>query len=74
MAIEKKANISIVAALVEKGAKVMYRRQQSVKEATFEPDEEVVPNTVNCLLLAADKGNRCRNCACISKNIITFCT
>ena len=55
MAIEKKVNISIVAALVEKGAKVKYK----VKKRTFQVEEE---NTRNCLLSAADHGNRCRNC------------
>ena len=55
MAIEKKVNVSIVAALVEKGAKVKYK----VKKRTLQVEEE---STRNCLLSAADHGNRCRNC------------
>ena len=67
LAIEKKVNISIVAALVEKGAKVKYGRRKLPKKRTFQVEEE---NTRNCLLSAADHGNRCRNCVRKNENNI----
>lgn len=67
LAIEKKVNISNVAALVEKGAKVKYGRRKLPKKRTFQVEEE---NTRNCLLSAADHGNRCRNCVRKNENNI----